>query len=338
MDVLIIGGNRFVGWLLGYRLLASGHRVTLLNRGRLPDPFGKRVERLVGDRTGDDLPRLLRGRRFDAVVDLAAFTGEDGRRAAELLAGRTGHYLMISTGQVYLVRDGAPRPSREEDYDGRLLPRPAAPQDAAEWDYGMGKRACEDALADAWAHDRFPATRIRIPMVNGERDFHRRLERYAWRLLDGGPVILPDGGGHRVRHVYGGEVARFVVELLGRGETFGQAYNLAQEETPTLAELVAMLRELLGSASPLVAVSSERLRSAELVPELLSPFSHRWMSFIDPARAAEQLGFHHEALDRTLARIAASFVAHPAAQPPDGLERRADELRLAQGPDARRIG
>ena len=28
MDVLVIGGNRFVGWLLGFRLLAAGHQVT----------------------------------------------------------------------------------------------------------------------------------------------------------------------------------------------------------------------------------------------------------------------------------------------------------------------
>ena len=47
VDVLVIGGNRFVGWLLGFRLLAAGHKVTLLNRGRLADPFGGRVDRIV---------------------------------------------------------------------------------------------------------------------------------------------------------------------------------------------------------------------------------------------------------------------------------------------------
>lgn len=153
MHVLVIGGNRFVGWLLGWRLLASGHEVTLLNRGTLPDPFGGRVERLAGDRR-TDLDRLLAGRTFDAVVDLAAYTGEDGARAAALLAGRTGHYVMISTGQVYLVREGCPRPAREEHYDGPVMARPPTPADLADWEYGIGKRACEDALA--LAHARFP--------------------------------------------------------------------------------------------------------------------------------------------------------------------------------------
>jgi nucleoside-diphosphate-sugar epimerase len=40
MKVLVIGGNRFVGIDLTLRLLARGIKVTLLNRGTLPDPFG----------------------------------------------------------------------------------------------------------------------------------------------------------------------------------------------------------------------------------------------------------------------------------------------------------
>ncbi|HET8541847.1 MAG TPA: NAD-dependent epimerase/dehydratase family protein [Anaeromyxobacter sp.] len=329
MRVLVIGGNRFVGRLLGWRLLAAEHQVTLLNRGRLADPFGARVERLTGDRTTADLDRLLAGRAFDAVVDLAAYAGEDGRRAAALLAGRTGHYVMVSTGQVYLVREGCPRPAREQDYDGPVMARPADPADVWDWEYGIGKRACEDALAEAWSRSRFPATRVRIPMVNGERDYFRRMEAYLWRLLDGGPLILPDGGGHRVRHVYAGEVARFLCDVLGRRETFGQAYNVAQEESPTLAELAARLRDLLGSRAELVAVPSERLRAAGLDPAGVSPFSGRWMSFLDPSRARRELGFVHEPLEAYLGKIVASFLAHPPPDRPDAYASRETERAAA---------
>ena len=330
MRVLVIGGNRFVGCLLGWRLLARGDQVTLLNRGHLPDPFDERVERLRGDRTTSDLDRLLAGRTFDAVVDLAAYAGEDGRRAAGILGGRVGHHVLVSTGQVYLVREGCPSPAREEDYQGPVMPRPSDPRDLPEWEYGMGKRACEDALADAHERTGFPATSIRIPMVNGERDYLRRIEGYLWRLLDGGPVILPDGGTHRLRHVYGAEVARFLAEILGRKETFGRAYNLAQEETPTLAELVGRLRDLLGSRAAIVPVPADRIRAAGLDPARLSPFSGRWMSFVDPARAREELGFVHEPVEVYLAKIVASFLAHPPAGRPEGYARRAEELRLAR--------
>jgi nucleoside-diphosphate-sugar epimerase len=329
--VLVIGGNRFVGCLLGWRLLARGDEVTLLNRGRLPDPFGDRVERLRCDRTTPELGRALSGRSFDAAVDLAAYTGEDGRRAAEVLGGRVGHYLLVSTGQVYLVREGCPVPAREEDYSGPLMPRPDDPRDLPEWEYGMGKRACEDALAEAHARNGFPATAVRIPMVNGERDYLRRMEGYLWRLLDGGPVILPEGGAHRLRHVYGGEVARFLAGIAGRPERCGRAYNLAQQETPTLAELVGRLRDLLGSRAEIVPVPSERIRAAGLDPARLSPFSGRWMSFLDPSRARTELGFLHEPVEVYLARIVAAFLAHPPAGRPEGYARRADETALARG-------
>lgn len=327
MHVLVIGGNRFVGRLLAFRLLARGDRVTLLNRGSLPDPFGDRVERLRGDRTTAGLESLLAGRTFDAVVDLAAFTGEDGRRVGALLAGRVGHHVMISTGQVYLVKASCPRPAREEDYDGPVMPRPADPRDVEDWEYGVGKRDCEDALAAAAAGG-FPATRVRIPMVNGALDYYRRVEGYLWRLLDGGPVLVPDGGGHRVRHVDGGEVARFLAEVLGRPETFGRAYNVAQQETPTLVELLEALRASLGSTAPLVAVPRERLVAAGLDPVAVSPFSGRWMSFLDPGRAERELGFRHAPLRECLAGIVASFLAHPPADRPAGYAGRDVERRL----------
>jgi nucleoside-diphosphate-sugar epimerase len=332
VNVLVIGGNRFVGRFLVWRLLAQGHRATLLNRGRLADPFGDRVERLTGDRTGPDLERLLAGRSFDAVVDLAAYTGEDGRRAAELLRGRTGHYVMVSTGQVYLVREGCPRPmrepAREEAYDGPVQARPRDAYDADEWDYGVGKRACEEALAAA-ARGGFPATRLRIPMVNGPLDWFRRIEGYLWRLVDGGPVILPDGGGQRVRHVDGAEVARFLCGILGREATFGRAFNLAQEETPTLAELVALLRDLTGSRAELRAVPSVRIRAAGLRPMDLSPFDDPWMSLLDPARARDELGFRHAPLPECLLAVTSGFLAHTPADRPAGYAGREAERRLA---------
>ncbi|HJW65025.1 MAG TPA: NAD-dependent epimerase/dehydratase family protein, partial [Actinomycetes bacterium] len=143
MHVLVVGGNRFVGYELAWRLLAGGHRLTLFNRGSRPDPFGERVERLRGDRTQGDFKRLLAGRRFDAVVDFAVFRGGEAAEVVEALREGAGHYVMISTGQVYLVREPRPAPAREADYEGALMAEPPPGKEKDEWDYGMGKRAAE---------------------------------------------------------------------------------------------------------------------------------------------------------------------------------------------------
>jgi nucleoside-diphosphate-sugar epimerase len=329
VNVLLIGGNRFLGHELALRLVAAGHAVTLFNRGTREDALGTRVERLRGDRTGPDFERLLTGRSFDAAVDFAAFDGADGRRAAEVLGGRVGHYVAISTGQVYLVRADCPRPARESDYDGPLMPEPADAFDRGQWEYGVKKRALEDELVRAFEASRFPATRLRIPMVSGERDHFRRIERYLWRLLDGGPLLLPGGGEHLTRHVYSGAVVQAILGLLGNPASFGRAYNLAQDETPTLVELLTALAGALGARPRFVAVSRDAVRAAGLDPLVLSPFSGQWMSFIDPALAKAELGIRHEPLARYLDKIVTAFLAHPPAEPPPGYEHREQERELA---------
>jgi nucleoside-diphosphate-sugar epimerase len=248
------------------------------------------------------------------------------------LGERAGHYVLISTGQVYLVRTPRPSPAREEDYDGLLMAEPPpGTSDHEQWAYGMGKRAAEDVLAEAFARDGFPSTRLRIPMVNGERDYHRRLEGYLRRLLDGGPLLLPDGGTHRVRHVYSRDVARAITDLLGRAETYGRAYNLCQEETPTLASLLEMVAGLLGTEPRLVAVPRAELVAAGLDPVGVSPFSGLWMSFLDSSRARRELGFAPTPLPAYLGAIVAAFLAHPPAAPPEGYAARARERELARG-------
>jgi nucleoside-diphosphate-sugar epimerase len=304
--------------------------VTVFNRGSRADPFGDRIERLHGDRTTDDFDRALAGRSFDAAVDFAGFVAADVERAVRVLQGRVGHYVFISTGQVYLVREPRPLPAREPDYEGPLMREPPRGHaDHGDWAYGVGKRACEDVLAAAFTRDDFPSTRLRVPVINGERDHTRRLEGYLWRLRDGGPVLVPDGGTHRLRHVYARDVSRTIAGLLGERGAFGQAYNVCQEETPTLVEVLELLAQLLGAPSRLRSVPRTAIEEAGLDPVRVSPFSGRWMSLLDPSRARAELGFVPTPLPTYLASIVASFLAHPPASPPDGYAARPREQALA---------
>jgi len=324
VQVLVVGGTRFVGYLTVQRLLAARHRVTIFNRGTIDDPFGTRVERLVGDRTTKDFETALAGRRFDAAIDFAAYTGADVTKAIDTLD--VGHYVFISTGQVYLVREGAPRPSREEDYEGPLLPKPTGEEDRSEWKYGIGKRDAEDALVAA--SDRFASTRLRLPMVNGERDYYGRIDSYLHRILDGMPIVVPDAGNQPMRHVYGMDVASAIAGMLGDRRTFGEAFNLAQDETPTLTEMLHMLASLVGAHPRLCPVSSESIRAAGLDPKAISPFSTRWMSFIDPGKAKREIGFRSTPVREYLGRIVASFFANPPTSPPEGYSTRSIEASL----------
>jgi nucleoside-diphosphate-sugar epimerase len=326
---LLIGGTRNIGPDIVRELLAAGHTVAVLNRGRTPDTLPPAVERLRADR-GDaaQLAAAVRGRDFDVVVDTTLYTGAEARLAVEHFAGRVGHYLFLSTGQVYLVREGVARPFREADYAGPVMPEP--PRDGPDWDdwtYGVEKRAAEDAFAEAWARDGFPYTALRLPMINSERDHYERLLNYLARLDDGGPIVAPDRPVFALRHVYGGDVARAVRRLADTGLGRGEAINVSQDETCSLEEFLELLGGLAGRAARLVRVPRERLDAEGLLPSA-SPFSGRWMSELDNRVSRETYGIAYTPLSDYLARLVAWHRAHPRV--PAGYARRGVELAVVE--------
>lgn len=322
MKVLVIGGNRFVGRSLVFRLCFARHDVTLLNRGTLQDPFEAHVERIRADRSTDAFDRALARRTFDRVIDLAGFTGDDLRRAVRVLGGRVGHYVFISTGQVYLVREAISLPAREVDYHGPVMAAPPTPADHDDWAYGIGKRDAEDVLAAA---SELPSTRLRIPMVNGEGDPKRRFDAYLWRMLDGGPLLLPQARAV-ARHVYRGAVVDAICRILDDPPPGNAVFNVAQAEQPTVRELIDKLASRVGARPVIKECSPEQIERAGLSVRAASPFSSRWMSLIDPARGVAELDLRHPPLDTYLDSIVADLFAAWSAVPPPGYEQRRAEI------------
>jgi nucleoside-diphosphate-sugar epimerase len=330
VNILVLGGTRNLGTFLVPRLLEAGHRVAVLNRGRTADTLPRSVERLRADRSDRvQLEAALGRRRFDAVIDLTLYTGADARLTLEVLDGRADHYVFISSGQVYLVRDGAvPRPFREIDYEGALMPEPTSgTYDVEEWRYGVDKRAVEDVLAAAGRERSFPYTTLRLPMVNGERDHFFRIYNYMLRLKDGGPILVPTSPRHPLRHVYSGDVVEAIATVVESGRGKGRAYNVSQDETVPLPRLLEMVAERLRVPVRIQDVPRETLVAQGLLPDA-SPFSEVWMSELDNALGKSELGLRYTPLPVQLDRIVASYESAPPPLP-ESYRRRAVETSLA---------
>jgi nucleoside-diphosphate-sugar epimerase len=327
--LLVIGGTRNVGPGLVAAARAGGHHVTVLNRGVTPDDLPPDVERLRADRrVPAELAAALGTRGWDAVVDFACYTGADAATAADLLDHRTDHYIFISSGQVYLVRRDLARPFREADYPGPLLAEPpVGTDDAAQWRYGIDKRAAEDALAEAWHMRRFPVTTLRLPMVHGERDSYGRIAGILARVADGGPIVVPDRPHDGVRHVYAGDVVAAVLRVVTSGLGRGEAYNVGQDETIPFADFMAMIAAGAGQELRLAPVDPAALERTGLLPGC-SPFSIRWMSELDNAKGRRELGLECTPVETWLPRLLSWYRDHPMV--PGSYSRRAEELALAQ--------
>jgi nucleoside-diphosphate-sugar epimerase len=331
MKILIIGGTRNLGHLLTHQLLDVGHRVTVLNRGKTRDELPERVERLHADRTdAGQFERALDGRTFDVVVDNVLYNGHDAEVAVRLLAGKTGHYIFASTGQVYLVREGVERPFTEESYEGRLMPAPKShTYGYEEWTYGIEKRHAEDTLALAWQQHQFLYTSLRLPMVNGERDHFSRLYSYILRLKDGGPVLAPTTPNYPLRHVYAGDVVRALMRLIDGGAGPNRVYNIAQDETLSLESFLDMLAGMLGVECNLIRVKRDLLEANGFLPDC-SPFSERWMSELDNTRGKTELGLTYTPLRDYLAKIVAHFEKNPLPPPASYRRRHAERMLAAE--------
>ena len=331
MRSLIIGGTRNLGPSIVQTFLRDGHAVTVLNRGQTPDDLPREVERLRGDRTDPaQLKRALAGREFDLVIDTTLYTGPEAEAAVEVLAGRLGRYILLSTGQVYLVRLGARRPYKEDDYPGPVMAEPAKSDESTyeNWLYGYDKRAAEDVFARAWAEQKFPYTSLRLPMVNSERDHYDRIYGYFLRLQDGGPILVPEDDGLPVRHVYGEDVVQAITRVASNELGKGRAYNVGQDETLSVEEFLKMLAEMMQRPLSLVRIAREELERHGLLPSC-SPFSGRWMSSLDNERSKQELGIAYTPVRQYVQKLVSYFQSAPARKI-QGYAQRAKEIALAR--------
>lgn len=328
MNILVIGGTRNLGHNLVHALLELGHHVTTFNRGRTRDELPDDVERLHGDRTDEkELAQAVKGRSFDVVVDTAMYKGAEAEAVTNIFRDRVGHYIFLSTGQVYLVREGLQRPFREDQYEGRLMPAPKLnTYGYEEWQYGMDKRQVEDHLKAAWESFQFPFTSLRLPMVNSERDHFKRLYAYILRLKDGGLILAPSTPNYNLRHVYGMDVVDTILTLIKTGNGKGKAYNISQDETLSLDEFLALLGEVMGVTANLVRVKRDLLEANGFLPDC-SPFSERWMSELDNSLSKSELGIRYTPLRTYLGKIVAYYNENPPPTPA-GYKRRRAELLL----------
>jgi 2'-hydroxyisoflavone reductase len=99
MKLLILGGTRFLGRHVAEQALARGHQLTLLHRGRSGPALFPEAEHLIADRDAD-LAILDHG-EWDAVVDTSAYVPRQVRAVAAKLAGRVGHYHLVSSISAY---------------------------------------------------------------------------------------------------------------------------------------------------------------------------------------------------------------------------------------------
>jgi 2'-hydroxyisoflavone reductase len=249
LDILFLGGTGFLGPHQVEHALARGHRVTLFNRGKSgPALFGNRVEILLGDRDAQTAPGLsaLQGtRRWDVVVDNSGYVPRHVRDSVELLKGRCGRYLYVSTVAVYEISAG---PSFDEKSPLRAAPNPSTEEVTGET-YGPLKAECDRIVQAALGTQ---ATIVRPTYIVGPGDDSDRFTYWVERVARGGEVLGPPDPKVELQWVDVRDLCPWIVDLAERGR-----------------------HGIYNAAGPAVAVTWEQALQ-ELAKQSSQPVQFRW--------------------------------------------------------------
>jgi len=223
MNILVVGGSRFVGPLLVQALALRKHNLTVFNRGTREITWPEGVRVVSGDRTQGFSLRET----FEVIVDTCAYKPEHIERLFTDVD--CDYYLHVGTAASY--KKTHLFPLTEESALG-------------EWplwgEYNLGKLACENLLQKSQK----PYGVIRPVYILGKNN-HVPRESFIYSALRRGETIrIPGDGSAIIQFVFADIVASSVVALAeARAEG---AFNCCGNEAITLRGLVKEMATIAG--------------------------------------------------------------------------------------------
>jgi len=288
MDVLIIGGTRFLGLHLTEALLRGNQNVTLFNRGtkRNQFPFYEEVEWIIGDRRDEEKFRsIFNNRYFDVVIDTCAYFPEDVELVIEVFRDNLGKYIFTSSMAV----------AHTKEYDERLvlpIPNRRLFDTIAQHTYAYNKSLIEEYLVDQFDKMGFPFVSLRPTEINGPGEI--REWYYIDRIRNGRQKILIPGSGENLfQPAYIDDIVQAYLMAIVKENAIGECYNLAGDEIISLNDFIKLVAEVLGERVKIINIPYHIFR--KLVPtKYFFPFSNKHSFIVDLSKTKSELGYQPE--------------------------------------------
>lgn len=270
MDLLMLGGTRFLGRHFAQAALEAGHRVTLFHRGQTGAELFPTAEHVLGDRDGG--LEVLAGRRWDAVVDCCGYFPRVVGASARALRDAAPHYTFVSSVSVYAspIAEGA-----DEMATTATLADPAVETITGET-YGGLKAACEREVVGVYGNR---ALIVRPGLIVGPYDPTDRFPYWPRRIAQGGDVLAPMPQDLPVQVIDARDLADWMLAMVERG--IGGTFNaVGPQSRLTMRECLETIRQAVGSQAHLVWVDGGFLLERKVEPWMELPL---WVTGDDVA-------------------------------------------------------
>ncbi len=205
MNILIIGGTKFVGRHIVGAARARGHEVTLFNRGHSNPNLFADVKQIRGDREKD--LAQLKDQSWDAVVDTCGYVPRIVNLSAQALKSVTRQYIFISSISAY---ENLTKVGIDESYPlGRMSDESV--EEVTGETYGPLKALCEKIVQETFGAK---AVIVRPGLIVGPHDPTDRFTYWPVRIARGGAVLAPDRPSAPTQVIDARDLADFIVKLI----------------------------------------------------------------------------------------------------------------------------
>lgn len=251
MKVLFIGGTGNISTSVSRLCVEKGIELFLLNRGTTGVKI-KGAKTLKGDVSNRrELERILKGHKWDSIVNWIAFTTADVERDIELFRGRTGQYVFISSASAYQKPPAYP------------VITESTPLYNPHWEYSRNKIACEERLNHAYRDEDFPVTIVRpsftydtvIPLAIGGWNEYTAVDR----MKKGKKIIVHGDGTSLWTITHSEDFAKGFVGLLGHQQAIGQPFTITSDEVLTWDQIYKTVAEAAGAEANIVHIATDFL-------------------------------------------------------------------------------
>lgn len=295
MRILVIGGSRFLGKAFVEEAQRKGHEITVFNRGNNNHVLNG-VEILTGDRNGD--LEILKGRRWDAVLDTSGLIPRSVRNLTSILKGQTDFYAFVSSISVYedwikkgIIEDYPVQSMSAKEAD-ELTKNPDAP--ILQY-YGQFKTLCEQE-----AENNMPGKvlNIRAGQLVGENDYTDRLPYWVDRIASGGKVLAPGNPDNvYVQLIDVKDLAAWTLKMME--EKNAGTYN-ATGHSVLLREVFEVCKEVTDSDAEFVWAQEDFLIENNISPWVQMPLWLPEYTPLGPDHSEPWRGAFHISIDKAL--------------------------------------
>lgn len=294
LRLLILGGTAYLGPEVVEAATSRGHSITLFNRGKTRPQLFPDLEKLHGDRDpdkGDGLKALKEHEGgWDAVIDTSGYYPRHVKASAELLAGKAGQYVFISTVSVYGDNSKA---GMDETAPVGTIDDPTVENMGAEMkNYGPLKALCEQAAEKAMPGR---VTSIRPGYIVGPGDWSGRFNYWPVRIRrakSGGEVLAPGKPSDPIQMIDVRDLAEWIVRCIEQS-TVGVYNAIGPKEKLEWGSVLEACKRVTKSSAELVWVPAKFLEAHAKPGDYFPIWLHT---------EGETAGFHNRSNARAVAK------------------------------------